>query len=136
MFRQKRIRDGEGPGLPAFVAGLIRLKELARLFLLPSLVISATIALLLSGPPTAQNILLSGLAIGFVTVVDKLVAMFLLSPEQRLRVDRAVSELEDDLVDVTKKDTDLEAAAELQGLLLGTAHCKDGKAEPASCNLA
>ena len=45
--------------------------------------ISATISLLLSAPLTAQNILLNGLAIGFATVIDDLMAMFFLSVEQR-----------------------------------------------------
>ena len=120
-FRQKSIRDGDGPDLPASVAFLVWLKELTRLFLLPWAVISATVALLLSAPLTSQNVLLNGLAIGFATVVDDLIAMFFLSREQRLRVDRAVSELEEQLVDVTNWEIDSESATVVQGLPVGEA---------------
>jgi hypothetical protein len=108
--------------LPASVARLVWLKELARLFVLPPQAIAATISLLLSAPLTTHNILLNGLAIGFATIVDDLIAMFFLSREQRLLVDCAVSELEEKLADVTHGEIDVKGALQvLQVLPVGEA---------------
>merc|ERR1711896_87903 len=88
----------------------------------PPQAIAATISLLLSAPLTTHNILLNGLAIGFATIVDDLIAMFFLSREQRLLVDCAVSELEEKLADVTHGEIDLKGALQvLQVLPVGEA---------------
>ena len=68
------------PTRRALVTHAHEMAQHTRQLVLPALVVGTTAGLLVSGPMSATNILLNGLAIGFATSVDEMFAMVVRTP--------------------------------------------------------
>ena len=75
LFAQRADGLAHLPRRRAVVRNLHEMAQHTRQLVLPALVVGTTAGLLVSGPMSATNILLNGLAVGFATSVDEIFAM-------------------------------------------------------------
>ena len=80
LFAQRVEGLADLPTRRALVTHAHEMAQHTRQLVLPALVVGTTAGLLVSGPMSATNILLNGLAIGFATSVDEMFAMVVRTP--------------------------------------------------------
>jgi len=93
---KQRLQSIESEERKALIRKVYTFTWLWRVALLPQMIWLATVGLITSGEYSSQNLLLNGLAVGFATQVDDIVAVLVRSRKSTAVVDEALEAFERD----------------------------------------